>query len=388
MPINLSNVNISLQQFQDISSGKYNAGEIKLTSENSLGKINNHVTLTRLNTTSLGIDEVLSLKDALVRTLRDNGVSEQTLAKLRVEIGLDRNGASDTKLFSRSIKPLSRQQVRNILDKCADEINRANGPGTIASSRTIYGDVPRPEMADRELVRDEINASLDAKRTVAETREFDLFHSVVTGVVAYRPKSDVQDLLRIAKAQRDEILAACNNSPRDTPCRVTCSIGGGAGVSMAPAMSEKDYLKRLDDMIRWLESDDGKLHDDTADTLREFDGCRTEAERKEWIVSNSSKADGARKLRTAAIKVLYDRGINDYATLSLINKLHRAVVSSLLLNLVTICRMDTADELRRSHEMSMLPLLVGTKVPDAEKALLPVLPPEQDDAPVKDGAKA
>ena len=43
MPIDLSRVNISLQQFQSISSGKYNAGEVKLASETKLGKINNHV---------------------------------------------------------------------------------------------------------------------------------------------------------------------------------------------------------------------------------------------------------------------------------------------------------------------------------------------------------
>ena len=40
MPINLSNVNISLQQFQEISSGKYNAGEVKLTSETEIDKVN------------------------------------------------------------------------------------------------------------------------------------------------------------------------------------------------------------------------------------------------------------------------------------------------------------------------------------------------------------
>ena len=43
MPVDLSRVNISLQQFQDISSGKYNAGEVKLESETTLGKINHHV---------------------------------------------------------------------------------------------------------------------------------------------------------------------------------------------------------------------------------------------------------------------------------------------------------------------------------------------------------
>ena len=42
MAINLSNVNISLQQFQEISSGKYNAGEVKLTSETEIDKVNNY----------------------------------------------------------------------------------------------------------------------------------------------------------------------------------------------------------------------------------------------------------------------------------------------------------------------------------------------------------
>ncbi len=34
------NVNISLRQFQEISSGKYNAGEVKLTSETEIDKVN------------------------------------------------------------------------------------------------------------------------------------------------------------------------------------------------------------------------------------------------------------------------------------------------------------------------------------------------------------
>lgn len=37
MPVDYSRVNISLQQFQTISSGKYNAGEVKLVSETTLG---------------------------------------------------------------------------------------------------------------------------------------------------------------------------------------------------------------------------------------------------------------------------------------------------------------------------------------------------------------
>jgi hypothetical protein len=42
MAINFSNVNISLRQFHEIASGKYNAGDIKLTSETEIDKANNH----------------------------------------------------------------------------------------------------------------------------------------------------------------------------------------------------------------------------------------------------------------------------------------------------------------------------------------------------------
>jgi hypothetical protein len=47
MSINLANVNISLLQFQKISFGTYNAGEVKLASENKLAKMNNTSTARR-----------------------------------------------------------------------------------------------------------------------------------------------------------------------------------------------------------------------------------------------------------------------------------------------------------------------------------------------------
>jgi hypothetical protein len=42
-PINLANVSISLDQFQAVASGDYNAGEVKLTGEHSIEWVNNHV---------------------------------------------------------------------------------------------------------------------------------------------------------------------------------------------------------------------------------------------------------------------------------------------------------------------------------------------------------
>ncbi len=377
MAINLSNVKISLQQFQDIASGKYNAGEIKLTGERSIGKINNHVTMTCLNKTSLGLDEVISIKDAFVQTLAENGVKEENLARIRSELGLDRTGACDMKLKDRAVKPLSRQQVRNILDNCANDINAANGAGTIATSRAIYADVSRDEMFNRGEMRNSVNESLDTKRNVTGNREFNLFHAVVTGNVAYLPPPDVADALNIAKAQRDEILQACDNSPRDTPCRVTCNLGNGKSVRMSPAMSERDYVKELNETIAFLESDNGRLHDETAEVLREFAACQTAKERNDWISAQSRSPNGSRKLRTIAVKELYDHGIHDYQTLSLMNKLVKSVVASLLYNLVGTLARYNANQLRRSFELSTLSAMVLKNIPKEEQVRLPVLPPAQ-----------
>ena len=66
MPVDLSRVNVSLRQFQEISSGKYNAGEVKLESETELGKVNNHVHRTGANRTPLSHEEVIAVKTALV----------------------------------------------------------------------------------------------------------------------------------------------------------------------------------------------------------------------------------------------------------------------------------------------------------------------------------
>ena len=43
MAINLSNINISIRDFQAVSSGVINAGEVRLTSDHSIDKVNHHV---------------------------------------------------------------------------------------------------------------------------------------------------------------------------------------------------------------------------------------------------------------------------------------------------------------------------------------------------------
>ena len=65
MAINLNNVNISLNEFQRLSSGDYNAGEVKLAGETKLAKMNNHVnTRWFSNAETISHREVLAIEQA------------------------------------------------------------------------------------------------------------------------------------------------------------------------------------------------------------------------------------------------------------------------------------------------------------------------------------
>ncbi len=114
MPIDLSRVNISLQQFQDISSGKYNAGEVKLASETKLAKMNNHVDRTSKNNERISHAEVIAIKQSLVKALSQHGVGQEEIDRVRQELGLAPAGPTDRNLRFRSVVPLSRQQIREI----------------------------------------------------------------------------------------------------------------------------------------------------------------------------------------------------------------------------------------------------------------------------------
>ena len=70
--INFSNVNISIHQFQKISTGDINAGEVRLVNDHTLDKVNNHAHKRGSNKVMLSHHEVLAIKNAFVRSLFSN----------------------------------------------------------------------------------------------------------------------------------------------------------------------------------------------------------------------------------------------------------------------------------------------------------------------------
>ncbi len=88
--IDYANINIGIQQFQDISTGELNAGEVRLRNENSLDMINNHAHKRGSNKTSLSHREVLAIKNAFVRSLSETGTiptSEELQARVAPACG-------------------------------------------------------------------------------------------------------------------------------------------------------------------------------------------------------------------------------------------------------------------------------------------------------------
>ena len=234
MAIDLAKVNISLQQFQDISRGEFNAGEVKLASENKLAKMNHHVHKLGKNNETISHAQVIAIKEALIKALSQNGVGSEELDQIRRELGLAPEGVVDRKLAQRSVRPLTRQQIRDILDRHAAVINsQAPGNATrIDISSMIYG--PAGMSAEAKAKRDTVNAQLaDEHRQVFINKEVRNFQRVLAGGGEYCDYETRQAMRKIAEGQLEALLVACKGQPRaNVPATATFRLSSGQMFSM------------------------------------------------------------------------------------------------------------------------------------------------------------
>ena len=313
MSVNLANVNISIQQFQEVATGKYNAGEVRLANETTLEKINNRVHLTGWNKTSLTHAEVIAIKDAFVKALREGGVDGAAIDMIRVQLGLAPSGAVDTSLRERSLKPLSRQQIRDILDQYAAVLN-------VRTSDELNANVAAVTRQRRAATRQTVNGELDGKRATEANAELVKFQQVVSGDVDFFNGADRQILLEEAKRQLEALYAGCANNPSaDKTAKATCTLAGGQTVEVDTGMSEAAYADRLYEMIVRLEesADSGWLGLDVRNEYKALDAQGRSA----WIDGLATRPNPLAAARPVAVMLLQGKGVADYETLSLVNKL-------------------------------------------------------------------
>ena len=252
-PVNLADVSIPLQQFQAISSGKYNAGEVRLTGEHTIGEVNNHVHGTGKNRVALSHAEIVAVKQAFVRTLSGNGVGALELERIRQELGLAALEPKDTSLKDRIIRPLLRQQVRDILDRNADAINATMGQGTIRTSGQIYAGVSERKRERRAGTRDMTNAALAATpRRIERHDGLDSFQRIVADDIAPgMPREDRRAMASQANEVLARLLHGCDGKPRaGCPAMAEWTDPAtGAKFSLDAGCDEVAFARKLEDEI-------------------------------------------------------------------------------------------------------------------------------------------
>ena len=352
LPINLSNVNISIAQFQEVSSGEHNAGEVKLTGENSIDKVNNFVTRRGKNTVSQSAAEVLALKNAFVRALSNGGVDAQELARVRRDLGLQPREPVDRNLRTRSIKPLTRQQVREILDRNAATLNATHGPGTVRTSAELYAGLSPQTLADRKTASDRANSELSARRDIEQNERIAVFQRVIAGDVDFRSDASAAKFLEMARRMLDVILVRSGGHPREgVPAEMTWKSGdGGQKVVMDTGLDEAAFARKLEEIIVRLQNEQ---HADPVEreVRARYGELATDEERIAFVANLQNEQQCALKARALVVKFLFDRGTTDPETLSLPNRLREQDALALLANLVSGARGLRGDELRHCAAM-------------------------------------
>lgn len=90
MSVNLGNLNISLDQFNEAARGKYNIAQLKLGPDGaSVVRTNNHKHWTIFNNTPFSAEESLSIKFAFCRALEREGLGgDDALDAIRTKLGI------------------------------------------------------------------------------------------------------------------------------------------------------------------------------------------------------------------------------------------------------------------------------------------------------------
>jgi hypothetical protein len=131
-------LDISLAQFDAIASGDFNAGQIDYNgsgSDVSLKKVNAHVHFRSLNTATIEAKRVVELKQAFVRAMESKlGNDNGAIAEIRKSLGLPPDNTMPRALSSRMIEPLTRQEVRELIDKY---VKRPDGSNAQAVNQDV-----------------------------------------------------------------------------------------------------------------------------------------------------------------------------------------------------------------------------------------------------------
>lgn len=256
---------ISLAQFNRIASGEYNAGQIDVKTgpggAAELVKINNHVYKTSKNNVQLAPERVLEIKEAFVAALREGGVKEADLKAIRDRLGLvtELSATGDQKALhdinAKRFTPLSRAEVRDILDKYA---NSGRGFTQASHDAVTYEDVQAAARAANASAK--VAAKRDATNAAAPkvgNRDFDFRLTDAVSLLSTARSLKSLDDVR-GKRVADGNLA--EKSLRSATLRNAFSTLFGVALKMLPAgVRESETFNFLGLDAKIVKGEDGSL---------------------------------------------------------------------------------------------------------------------------------
>ena len=159
--LRMTNMAWSLEDFDKLCSGRYNAGSLRIDRSGRLDIVNNHVDkLTFLNGRSVDATDSFAIRRAFANALEEHGLSAKQMNEVRARLGLRKD--NNTWKTGACFTPLRRQEVREIMDKYIDDLNK-NRPEerrfvTQAQMHWLWNLDEEDRKAIKEL-RDSVNAA-------------------------------------------------------------------------------------------------------------------------------------------------------------------------------------------------------------------------------------
>ena len=153
--LDLNSLFFSLDDFQKLSKGTYNAGEFRLTDSGKLDIVNNHKTWTVFNQKPVDGADSFAIRVAFARAMSAGGLDKDAMKPVLKALGL----RSDYSMRSgKALLPLTRQEVRKLIDENIGALNaRRSANNQLKNYDQLHASYSTREKEDIIATREEIN---------------------------------------------------------------------------------------------------------------------------------------------------------------------------------------------------------------------------------------
>ena len=178
---------ITLAEFNKIASGQQNAGQVDFETNSNgeftggLVKINNHIIRKRLNGVHLTGERVVAIKEAFLDALQKANVRAEDLQTIRAELGmsgeLDAGVDANAALLDKRYTPLTRDQIRKMVDQYANQGRGFEGGEGVATEQEVRkANRTRNMSASNQRDRDSLNREVGV--TAQTGRDNSILHTI------------------------------------------------------------------------------------------------------------------------------------------------------------------------------------------------------------------